>query len=575
MKSPPINGFWLPQKIHEQLITPKTNYVISSFASGKACDQATPGAVTAHWPVLSHQDWKQCLELLDEGRQLAPRGEDYWKRLESAVQGVEKRFQNPQDPLHIHAMETIPGYTGYSESMIRMTLNALNLMNLDQMLDAYAGSPAQRSSSDWQSMDGLPGRLIFNRSGSIANISSWLSGSGRRLFDDIEVPILVLGYGAGNVPGTALLIAMLAQSTTMAGQGQTPPSVIVRNSRREPIFTPLVLSAIESLDPVLVAGIATLIWDYEDRELQGFLLGKCDLVIAAASDETIASIADQITTTNAARSSSPIRFHEHGHKVSFSVISRQVTQKTGLEGVGGQPVIDIVALLAGLDSIFWDQYGCLSSRIHFVEDTGGDHYSAVEYAGKLTNNLRQLAVYLPRGASPRRQLKDSFDRYKLLERRSQVSVASAYEDDFLVAVDRRQLDPMNFLSAVNACMGRVIIVRPIEDPMEFPDHYLRMLPPENLQSLSVVFGEYTDRTDTGFLKFAKACARRGVTAIRSVGRGAFPQLAYSWDGLIPLDLVAERPRGYFTTIEFDDPYQEMLDTYRLFLKQAGRLGLLE
>ena len=111
--------------------------------------------------------------------------------------------------------------------------------------------------------------------------------------------------------------------------------------------------------------------------------------------------------------------------------------------------------------------------------------------------------------------------------------------------------------------------------MEFPDKYLRMLPPENLQSLSVAFGEYTDRTDTGFLKFAKACARRGVTAIRSVGRGAFPQLAYSWDGLIPLDLVAERPRGYFTTIEFDDPYQEMLDTYRLFLRQAGRLGLLE
>ena len=63
-----------------------------------------------------------------------------------------------------------------------------------------------------------------------------------------------------------------------------------------------------------------------------------------------------------------------------------------------------------------------------------------------------------------------------------------------------------------------------------------------------------------------------MTAIRSVGRGAFPQLAYSWDGLIPLDLVAPRREGlaagHFTTIEFDDPAQnaaQIIETYRLFL----------
>ena len=64
-----------------------------------------------------------------------------------------------------------------------------------------------------------------------------------------------------------------------------------------------------------------------------------------------------------------------------------------------------------------------------------------------------------------------------------------------------------------------------------------------------------------------------MTGIRSVGRGAFPQLAYSWDGLIPLDLVAPRvgeaASGHFTTIEFDGPAQnaaQMLETYAMFMR---------
>ena len=64
-----------------------------------------------------------------------------------------------------------------------------------------------------------------------------------------------------------------------------------------------------------------------------------------------------------------------------------------------------------------------------------------------------------------------------------------------------------------------------------------------------------------------------MTAIRVVGRGAFPQLAYSWDGLLPLDLVRRRPAGHFTTIEFDKPFDAMMETYRSFVAQmAGSAG---
>ena len=74
---------------------------------------------------------------------------------------------------------------------------------------------------------------------------------------------------------------------------------------------------------------------------------------------------------------------------------------------------------------------------------------------------------------------------------------------------------------------------------------LRWLPPTHLQSVSVALDP------TRLLPFADAAGAAGVTALRMLGRAAFPQLAYSWDGLIPLDVAYSRPAGHFTGIEFD------------------------
>jgi hypothetical protein len=232
----------------------------------------------------------------------------------------------------------------------------------------------------------------------------------------------------------------------------------------------------------------------------------------------------------------------------------------------GASLIDVATLLAALDSVFWDQHGCLSSRIHFVETDGPE--PALAYTARLAEQLGILASFLPRGDWPRQRLQDRFDRYKLLEQTGLVQVLSHYDDDYVAVLDARPLDAAGFQTVVNDCEGRVIVVRPVRDLMEVPDHYLPMLAPSNLQSLSVAVGREGEGLTGAFLRFAEACGRRGVTAIRTVGRGAFPQLAYSWDGLIPLDLIRERPAGYFTTIEFDAPYDEILTTYRLMLDRG-------
>ena len=493
---------------------------------------------------------------------------EYWDRLGTALRTVGKRMTQHGDSLREQILRAVPGYTGYSRAMIELTLHSLELMSLDQMAGAYILELERLPTRDWAPMGELPGQLIYTYKSILGRLAHRLPGHpSRSAYSERKTPEFVLGYGAGNVPGTALLIALLAGSTTLIGG--PPPSVLVRNSRREPIFTPLVLSALEQVDPDLVNATAVLVWDYDEASLQQHLLEHGDLVIAAASDETIDRIRQQIKASSTGISpAKKIRYHEHGHKVSFSAISREILEKETAQEMGQTRLVDILAVLAGLDSFYWDQYGCLSSRIHFIETGGGGCYSAAEYAESLYQQLHILSDALPRGSAPLRLVRDSFDRYKMLEGQGEVRVVSEYQDKFLLLIDRRQLEPDEFSTTVNHCTGRVIIVRPVEDLMQVPTKYLKRIPSGNLQSLSVAFRNLDSGSNDRFLRFAKACARRGVTAIRTLGRGAFPQLAYSWDGLIPLDLVSEHSGGYFSTIEFDDAYQQILDTYRQF--QPGR-----
>jgi hypothetical protein len=560
-----LEGFWLPRDIRSQLLTPDTEYTTLSFADGRPSQPETPGAVTARWPLLDPGGWERLLQLLERNRARVPRGSAYWERLATAIQAAANRLSNPADPLSDRALNALPGYTGYSQAMIGFTLTALDMISLDDLPAAFNLSLTRRAARAWGPLDALPGQVRFYPVRPWAALASRLPGAASQpLFGPADPPDFVTGYGAGNVPGTALLIAFLAQAATLAG-GVSPVTVI-KNSRREPIFSPLILSALEAVDPDLFAAVAVLVWDYEDAAVQDLLLPNTDLAIAAASDESIAHIRGGLTRAGGGQLQA--RFHAHGHKVSFSAIGREMLAPDLVDPDSGAALLDIIPLLAALDSIFWDQHGCLSSRVHFVE-TGSGAHSPAEYAQRLSAHLGVLQEHLPRGAWPIQQLHDRFDRYKSLEPSGQVQVFSNYDDPFAVILDRRQLDPRAFYSQVNDCQGRVIVVRPVSDLLEIPDRYLRFIPPANLQSLSVALGAPGAALTGRYLRFAEACGARGVTAIRTVGRAAFPQLAYSWDGLLPLDLVRDRPPGYFTTIEFDRPYDQIIDTYRLLLSRAG------
>lgn len=555
-------GFFLPKEARQALLGENPPFQSWTLRYGQPCAAEDPQAVTARWPLLQPPQWEGLLDILGRNRARVPQGEAYWERFRQALARAGRCLADPADPRHQKALQTLPLYTGYSSSMVQLALRALDWFSLDDYAALFSFTPTWRSAVRFQRMGELPGWLRFYPR---SRWHAWLGAlplvKDLPLLHRLPPPGLILGYGAGNVPGTALLIALLAQTLALV---TAIPSIVIRNSRHEPIFGPLVLQALEEADPELVSTTALLVWDYEDETLQRFLLRRADLMIAAASDTTIAALEKQCQTVRRAHPQRRApRLHPHGHKVSFAAIGGEFLGEQGGDPLSGAPWPTVVARLAALDSVAWDQNGCLSARVHFVvnDPEGGDRSEI--YAAALLHELRRFSRWLPLGAWPRGPLHERFDRYKAMERGGQVRVLSSYDEDFLLLIDRRPWEATTFRRLVNDCQGRTIVVRPVLSSMEIPRRYLRLIPPQNLQSLSVALSTLAPGQESAFLEFVAACGACGVTAIRSLGRGAFPHLAYSWDGWLPVDLLAKRREGHFTTIEFTHLEEQLSSTYRL------------
>ncbi len=520
-----LDGFWMPRSLRGRFLSGH-RWETVWLRGGAFVSPGSPAAVPVRWPRLGANDMEWILSALSEARSVPAR--EAVARWESALVAVMPGLLDRAS----EALPLLATCTGYSVPMLREALGAEDLVDPGGLARALEYRPSWGAAAHWETMPGMAGKARFFPTRPHDRLRG-VGGVGGRLFRPAQPIELALGFAAGNVPGTAFVMTLLAGlANHLAESAASAPAVLVRNSRYEPVFASWVLSAVEAIDPELVSATAVLVWDYEDRELQGTLMRQAGLMLAAAGDDTIAAL-DRARTAYAPS----LRFHRHGHKASFAVVDGETM------GGGGLSPVE-VARPAALDSAMWDQNGCLSARVHFV------HGDPLPYAAALANELRSLSGSLPRGAAPRRFTHRAFDRYKELEGSRRVRMLSGYDDDFVVALDARPWDEASLGRAVNACQGRVVVVRPVDDLAAIPA-LLQTLPASNLQSVSVAMD---GRRVESLADLMGAC---GVTAIRSLGRAAFPRLAYSWDGFLPPDLCAERPPGHFTTIEFDDPRREI------------------
>ena len=564
------DGFWLPESVREALLTPERQFEVLHYGQGELVSGPDRDTVTVRYPLLGLDDWRRALDTL-RGNRARVQSERWSERLPQAIAHLQTLWAGSDHALWSEVVQALEVCTGHSAGMLNVALSLLELISVEDLQTAAASQLTNAARDTFVAMDRLPGRVRFFVAGFMSNqiARAMLRFEGyrrRRLRAERQPNSVMLGYAAGNVPGTGLLLWLLGLAAAL-GNNDRPPIILIRNSRREPIFTSLALSALESVDPALLDTTMVTIWDHGDRALQEYLISQSDLVIAAASDETIAEI-DTIVKRVSQRGQ-PIRFHKHGHKVSFSTIGRECLE-TGRQMPGSDvPLFHAVAYLAALDVALWNQQGCLSSRVHFVEETGApDSYSAEAYGHAVVQSLRELNRTMPKAVTRRRQIHNLFDQYQAVAASNPLQVLSEYDDDFLVLLDRRELSAQQFRELVNGCQGRTVAIVPVANVMEVPQRYLCQIESRHLQSMSVALGSPdTAGIDARLLRYAEALGAVGVTSIRTVGRGAFPQLAFSWDGLLPFDLFTRRQRGYFCALEFTEPWQQIHETYRL-IKQA-------
>lgn len=560
-----FDGFWLPKELRQKLITPDTAWKVQYQKDGQPANAGDPGAVGARWPVFSRSDWELLFRSLEERRRtISP---DFMHRMQNAVTALLQRFADAKDPLTNTVVQFFSTYSGYSPEMINFALDLMDLTpfdSLEKSLSLQIPLSVQREYVSLQTIGRLDGRLrrFTNRKIDWPFALKWKKTS--PLPSKENYPHTVLGYAAGNVIGTAFLIALLGQVSALANphkgknDPKSVPSVLVKNSRQEPLFSSFFFTALEEIDPDLVRTVAVMIWDYEDEPLQDYLVSQADLIIAAAADFTI----EQIDETRK-RANPAARFHKHGHKVSFTTIGKSYLARGSSTEVGGSSeMVEMLTLLSALDSMFWDQYGCLSSRVHFVEQGSDEYYSPLEYGHLLVAKLRVLSKRLPRGAIPMSRIHDRFDYFNAQTFSDQVKLCSSYDDDFIVVLDERPWNPQHFKTIVNNCIERTIVVRPVASIMEVPEVYLKWIEPGNLQTMyTAIDGREHNRWSKNLTQFLEAVGMCGVTGVRTVGRSPFAQLAYSWDGLLPQELSFSYPSGYFTTVEFENTFFQIMGNY--------------
>jgi len=179
-------------------------------------------------------------------------------------------------------------------------------------------------------------------------------------------PTLVTQVLAGNLPGAGLdgvIFALLVKSATL-----------VKTSSSEPLLPVLFARSITRVDPDLGDCLAVVSWPGGNMALEEIAFERAEIVLASGSDESLSAVRSRVRG----------KFLGYGHKVSFSVIGKEV-------------LIDAndLAQRAIYDVVLFDQQGCLSPHLIYVEEGGG--VTATEFATLLAQALERWQSIVPRG----------------------------------------------------------------------------------------------------------------------------------------------------------------------------------
>jgi len=256
----------------------------------------------------------------------------------AALDEVIRRWLADGSPWTTAARQILPDVTGFSAPVVAQGLVA--------MLRPLG--------------NGAIGALLDEELGSRHVLDE--TGSERRL----RRPRHITHVLAGNIPGLGFAPMLLSLALRSA--------VLVKSAAGDPYSAAAFADSIAAVDPELGACLVVHDWRGGDLTFEEVAFAV-DVVVASGSDAALAAIAPRVSG----------RFFGHGHKVSFALLDRAA--------LGSVADAQALAQRLAFDMALWDQQGCLSPQVCFVES--GATVTAAKFAEFLAEALERLARTLP------------------------------------------------------------------------------------------------------------------------------------------------------------------------------------
>jgi Acyl-CoA reductase (LuxC) len=267
---------------------------------------------------------------------------------------VADGWLEPENSFRKHALELGPAQTGFSrETLARGLDNFFSQLTRDNF-----HALLMQEFGDAKRLDALCATPVEQKQNRSAILNA---------------PEFQVHIAAGNIPNptlTSIVFGLLTRSAQF-----------VKCASGATFLPRLFAHSIYEADAKLGACLEVAEWRGGNADLENVLFAEADCVTATGSDETLAAIRAQLPIKT--------RFLGYGHRVSFGFVGSEELYGSSAKKIAARAADDVVA---------WNQLGCLSPHVIYVQ-LGGEVFPE-HFAQMLADELEKREVSEPRGELP-------------------------------------------------------------------------------------------------------------------------------------------------------------------------------
>ncbi len=399
--------------------------------------------------------------------------------LVNIVDQAIERLLDRDSPYRQKAEKLLPIVTGYDEEIIRLGLTSylktFRKKELQRFLAEDFGNPLL--------LDEFQPRIKGGFSKAVG-------------------PDVLTHIWSGNVPALPLWSLISGLLVKSGNIGKVPSA--------EPLFSGWFVHLLVEIEPRLANCFAVIWWKGGDEERERFLFEQSDVVVGYGGNRSLQSLQSRMPITT--------RFLPFGHKISFGAVSQ-----SSLDARKAWQAVH----QAALDVIRYDQQGCYSPHIFYVQQ--GGNVSPREFARFLANELENFQTRYPR----RELSMEESASMAAWRQKEELAIFSHPDSEVLSnpSNDWTVVYEENNLHFAPSSLNRVVKVMAFENLHDI----LPFLAPHRslLQTVGVA------ASPKELFEWAELFGKAGVTRVTALGTMTSPEAGWHHDGRFNLlDLIS-------------------------------------